>query len=229
MLEKLPPAILFDLDGTLIDTAPEFLIAINSLLHKDDLPLMSLESVRTLISKGSKALVNKAYDDKLEPYQFDSYHVDFLTKYNEVLGSTAHLFQGMSNVLDVIETSGRIWGVVTNKPSEFTNPLLKKLNLYNRAACVISGDTTQHPKPHPAPLLKACSVINQRVKECIYIGDDERDIRSANAANMQSIIALYGYKDIDQHPEKWGASAMIRDPRDLIPALKTDALPTTEG
>ena len=197
MLEKLPLAVLFDLDGTLLDTAPEFLTAINSLLHKDDLPLMSLESVRPLISKGSRALVRKAYDHKLEPHQFDSCHVDFLTNYKQDLGSTARLYQGMSTVLDAIEASGRIWGVVTNKPAEFTDLLLKKLDLYHRAACVVSGDTTPHPKPHPAPLLKACSIINHEAKDCIYIGDDERDIRAANAARMRSIIALYGYKDLD--------------------------------
>ena len=228
MLEKLPSTILFDLDGTLVDTAEEFLIAINSLLRKDNLPLMLLESVRPLISKGSRALVREAYDRKLRPDQLDSHHVDFLTCYKEDLGSTARLFHGMSNVLDAIETSGRIWGVVTNKPSEFTVPLLEKLNLYDRAACVVSGDTTQHPKPHPAPLLKACSMINQRAKDCIYIGDDERDILAANAASMRSIIALYGYKDPEQHAEKWGASAMISDPIELIPVLKPDILKTVQ-
>ena len=126
MLEKLPSAILFDLDGTLVDTAEEFLSAINSLLRKDNLPLMLLESVRPLISKGSRALVREAYDRKLKPDQLDSHHVDFLTCYKEGLGITARLFHGMSNVLDAIEASGRIWGVVTNKPSEFTVPLLEK-------------------------------------------------------------------------------------------------------
>jgi len=228
MLEKLPSAILFDLDGTLVDTAEEFLIAINRLLYRDNLPLMLLESVRPLISKGGRALVKKAYDHKLGPNQLDSYHVDFLTSYKEELGSAARLFQGMSNVLNAIEASGRIWGVVTNKPAEFAVPLLKKLNLYNRAACVVSGDTTQHPKPHPAPLLKACSMINRETRDCVYIGDDERDILAANAASMQSIIALYGYKDPKQNPEKWGASAMIQNPMDLMPVLKTAVLQTLE-
>ena len=228
MLEKLPSAILFDLDGTLVDTAEEFLIAINSLLRKDNLPLMLLESVRPLISKGSRALVREVYDRKLRPDQLDSHHVDFLTCYKEGLGSKAHLFHGMSNVLDAIEASGRIWGVVTNKPSEFTVPLLEKLNLYDRAACVVSGDSTPYPKPHPAPLLKACGMINQTAKDCIYIGDDERDILAANAARMRSIVALYGYKDPGQNAEKWGASGLISDPTDLIPVLKPAMLKTVQ-
>ena len=219
--------LLFDLDGTLLDTAPEFLTALNKMLINDHLPLLTLDTVIPFISKGSEALVRHAYNHKLKSEEFDTRHADFLHHYKKILGNEAKLFNGMPEVLEAIEMSGRLWGVVTNKPSEMTAPLLKKLNLFHRAACVVSGDTTPYPKPHPAPLLKACSMMNQKIKDCIYVGDDRRDITAAKAAHMQSIVALYGYQDFDDHPKKWGASDTIEKPTDLMPALQLNALPAT--
>ena len=227
MIEKLPQVILFDLDGTLLNTAPEFLSAINETRLADGLSAMSLEQIRPLISKGSEALIGKAYKYNLYSSEFRECHQRFLLNYWNILGDQTVLFSGMSEVIQAIESSGRVWGIVTNKPSKMTIPLLKKLNLFDRASCIVSGDTTPHPKPHPAPILKACSIIGHRVHDCIYIGDDQRDINAASAAGMRSIIALYGYMDSDDQPNQWGASYTIEKPSDLITALKIPFLAVT--
>jgi len=228
MIKKLPLVVLFDLDGTLLNTAPEFLSAINKTRLADGLSPMLLEQIKPLISKGSEAIISKAYKYKLNSREFRERHQRFLLNYWNVLGDEAVLFNGMSEVLETIESSGRVWGIVTNKPSKMTAPLLKKLNLFDRAACVVSGDTTSHPKPHPAPILKACSIIGQQLNDCIYIGDDQRDIVAASAAGVRSIIALYGYMGSDDQPNKWGASTMIEQPSDLIPALKVAPFSATQ-
>ena len=129
---------------------------------------------------------------------------------------SSKLFEGIECLLTDLEKNKVPWGVVTNKSHRFTVPLLKGLNIFNRAACVISGDTTPHPKPHPAPLFEAARQLGLDPSQCIYIGDDERDIKAAIAANMDSVAALYGYLGINSPPEAWGATYLIVNPSDLL-------------
>jgi N-acetyl-D-muramate 6-phosphate phosphatase len=207
--------VLFDLDGTLADTAPD-LYAAQALLSKEQgLEPLPFEAVRNHVSHGSSALVRLAFPDA-EDARFEELRARFLEIYAQNLFLDTVLFPGMESLLAWLESRGLNWGVVTNKPAFLTDPLMRSLGLDRRAACVVSGDSIEERKPHPAPMWHACELAGSRPAECLYVGDAERDIQAGRAAGMATLIALYGYIDESQHPEQWGADGMIREPREIL-------------
>ena len=215
-----PLTLLFDLDGTLLDTAPDMAFALNTLLveqHRDPLPL---EHIRGHVSHGANALTRLGFQVGPDAPDFSPLRARFLEIYADNLCRETRLFDGMASILDHCEDKGMSWGVVTNKPAYLTDPLLRRLGLWERAACVVSGDTLVERKPHPAPLLHACRVAGGRPEHCIYVGDAERDIEAGRRAGMTSLVALFGYLQDGDRPREWGADGMLHDPLDLLPWLE---------
>jgi phosphoglycolate phosphatase len=208
--------ILFDLDGTLLDTAPDLAYALNQLLIEQSHDPLPYEKIRPVVSHGGRALIKLGFDITEADEQYASLRQRLLDIYRENIARHTTLFPGMQHVLEHIESHGMLWGVVTNKPAWLTEPLLKALNLMDRSACVVSGDTTNNSKPHPEPMLHACQLSNSTVAECLYVGDAQRDIEAGKEAGMQTLAALYGYIEADDDINRWGADAIIDKPEDII-------------
>lgn len=215
-LKHAPRAVLFDLDGTLLDTAPDFVIALNALRAEEDLAPLSASTIRAHVSHGSPAMIRVGFGGDAMDAAFERRRLRFLELYAAVLGQGTVLFEGMAEVLDVLEARGMPWGIVTNKPGWLTTPLLATLGLERRAACVISGDSTPRAKPFPDPLLAGARDVRVAPRECLYVGDAERDIEAARAAGMAALIALYGYLAADDEPQRWGGDGSIACARDLL-------------
>ena len=207
--------ILFDLDGTLVDTAQDLGYALNLQLQKYGKPMLSDDEIRPFASHGSKGLLGLGFGITPVHADFIQMRDEYLDIYESVLTRSPVLFDGMSAALANIVAKGYQWGIVTNKPSRFTIPLIKSLGLTQRAACVISGDDAPQPKPSPATLLLACERANVKPEDCIYIGDAERDIQAGKAAGMKTVVAMYGYIDSSDKPLEWGADSLIHTPKDI--------------
>ena len=208
--------ILFDLDGTLLDTAPDLAAALNRLLEEEGQEPLPFERIRNHVSHGSIALVRLGFGQDQAPDVFERRRTRLLEIYNANLYLATTPFPGMEALLAFIERKGMRWGVVTNKPAWLTDPLMDAMELSSRAACVVSGDTTDERKPHPKPLLHACELAGSPPRECVYVGDARRDVEAARAANMSTLVARYGYIDADERPEDWGADAIIDEPREIL-------------
>jgi phosphoglycolate phosphatase len=213
--------VLFDLDGTLIDTAPDMAAALNRLLIAENREPLPFSQIRPVVSKGSLALVQLAFGDRLSETRVRELQQNFLNFYSENICIESRLFDGLGNLLDELDNNAIRWGVITNKPAWLTEPLLKQLDLFERSHCVVSGDTLPLRKPHPEPLLHACKLIQRSPNECVYIGDDERDIIAGKAAGMTTLIAAYGYIDNGESPQNWGADGFIDSIADLRSWLET--------
>jgi N-acetyl-D-muramate 6-phosphate phosphatase len=211
--------VLFDLDGTLVDTAPDLAYALNLQRERHGLSALPLEDIRPFASHGSRGLLHKGFGITMEHPDFAAMRVEYLALYDEVFARSPVLFNGMAEVLAHIENQGLPWGVVTNKPRRFTEPMMKVMGLDSRAACVVSGDDAPRAKPYPDTLLLACEQIGVNPRQCIYIGDAERDIEAGRVAGMKTVLAMYGYLDAQDQPEQWGADATIAQPLDLIALL----------
>ncbi len=198
--------VLFDLDGTLADTAPDLGLALNLQRERHGLPMLDQAVIRPYASHGSKGLLGIGFDLTPESPEFAAMRDEYLALYDEVYVRAPTLFPGMAELLERIENSGLRWGVVTNKPRRFSQPLLEALALDQRMACLVCADDVSRPKPHPEPMYLACSQAGVLPKDCIYIGDAERDIQAGQAAGMPTIVALYGYLDQQDQPWSWGAS-----------------------
>ncbi len=209
-------AILFDLDGTLVDTAPDLAFALTRLMEQEGLEALPYDMIRPVASHGSAGLLGLGFDISTDHDDYPSLQQRFLQLYQDNIARETCLFEGMEEVLSALEQAEITWGIITNKPAFLTDPLVDKLNLTHRAACVVSADTTPHSKPHPAPMLHACKVINLSPEQCIYIGDAARDIEAGKNANMRTVAALYGYLSDQDRPEKWHADASINHPRDIL-------------
>ncbi len=209
-------AVLFDLDGTLVDTAPGLGAALNAMRQRRGLPEIAPADYRPQASHGSQGLLRIGFDVDQQHPDFTTLRREFLAHYAANLTRNSPLFPGMAEVLDKFEARSIKWGVVTNKPAEYTQPLLAHLGLLARAAFVVSGDTCAQAKPHPAPLLHACREAGVPVENCLYVGDAERDVQAANAAGMPALVALYGYLGLDDRPESWGARGFIDSPAALL-------------
>lgn len=213
-------SVLFDLDGTLLDTAPDMTNALNMLLAEEGKNPLSYEHCRDYVSHGSIAMVSLGFGtagkSQQEKAKFEQRRLRFLALYEKNLCVDTKLFKGMEETLRFIEKQGIPWGVVTNKPGFLTEPLLQQLGLDSRACSVISGDTIAQRKPDPAPLYLAANECEVLATECIYVGDAERDIEAGNRANMRTLIASYGYIDSAQKPTQWGANGVIESPSDII-------------
>ncbi|HGG58323.1 MAG TPA: phosphoglycolate phosphatase [Gammaproteobacteria bacterium] len=211
--------LLFDLDGTLLDTAPDMIAALNRVLADENRDPLPPERLRDHVSHGSAALVRLAFGEHQPEAAFEDRKARFLRYYRENLCIQTRLFPGMADVLDHAERAGVAWGVVTNKPGWLTDPLMVETGLMERAACVISGDTTEERKPHPLPMLTAAEQAGVAPEQCLYVGDAERDIEAGKAAGMQTLIAAWGYIDADQQPHTWGADRTIEHPGELVSFL----------
>ena len=217
--------ILFDLDGTLLDTAPDLAAALNTVLEENQQPALPFESIRPVVSHGGIALIKLGFGLQQDDPNFQPLRQRLLTVYRENISRHTTLFPGMETVLQTIEQRGLNWGIVTNKPGWLTDPLLKDLQLYDRAACVVSGDTLQERKPHPAPLLHACRLANSSPEQCLYVGDAQRDIEAGENAGMYTMVALFGYFTPEDQPHRWGASHTIDKPGELLTWLENNRTP----
>ncbi len=209
-------AVLFDLDGTLADTAPDLARALNSLLGEHGLPSVPLEVARPLTSSGARGMIKAGFGLTPESARYESLKARFLDLYGASVCVETRLFPTMDELLQALERRGVRWGVVTNKPDRFTRPLIHALGLTSRAACIVSGDTAARSKPHPDPLIHAARSLALNPAECLYVGDDLRDVQAARAAGMPVIAAGYGYLGDDGDPHNWGADAVIGHPLETL-------------
>ncbi|MBC3869730.1 HAD family hydrolase [Undibacterium oligocarboniphilum] len=218
----IPQAILFDLDGTLADTAPDLAAAINAMRSKRNLPAVNYHSLRPFASAGARGLLGAGFNISQEDETYEPMRIEFLNQYESALAIHSRLFDHVRTLLRGLDDLGISWGIVTNKAMRFTNPLIPLLDL-QEARCVVSGDTTPHAKPHPAPLLEAARRLGVRSEYCWYIGDDLRDIQAAEAAGMTSVAAAWGYCGATE-PKHWKADAIIDSPLELLELVRAKHL-----
>ncbi len=209
-------AVLFDLDGTLIDTAPDMGGALNNLLIEENLDPIPIESLRPYVSQGGLVLTRLGFAGKVPEDAIEPLRQRFLHHYRAIVADESRLFDGYQVILDELDRRAMPWGIVTNKPEWLTHPLLQQLELAQRCAVVIGGDTLENRKPHPQPLLVAAERLGFACDNCIYVGDDERDIVAGKAANMKTLVAAYGYIEDAAAIEGWQADGVIDNPRDLL-------------
>lgn len=207
--------VLFDLDGTLIDTAPDSVLCLNKALSRHGLATVSVDAVKPFISYGPVAMINESLHHAISEAVRADILETMLDLYQNNIAEHSVFFKGMADTLDAIEAQGLKWGVVTNKRECFTLPLMAALKLTDRAACIISGDTTANPKPHVEPMLAACKQAAVKPQECVYIGDASHDITAGKNAQMKTLVALYGYLKPSDTPATWGADALIESPEQL--------------
>ncbi len=209
-------AILFDLDGTLVDTAPDMGAALNNLLIEESLAPIPLEIIRPYVSQGALVLTRLGFSEQVPESEIEPLRLRYLDHYRTIVADDSVLFDGLEEVLNTLEKRNIPWGIVTNKPKWLTTPLLEQMALDKRAAVVICGDTLDKRKPHPLPLIVAAETIGIACDDCVYIGDDPRDIAAGRAARMKTLIASYGYIDRDARLDEWQAGGIIAHPLDLL-------------
>lgn len=209
-------AVLFDLDGTFADTAPDLAAALNHTRAMRDLAPLPLATLRPQASHGSRGLIKTGFGIDPDHPDYVALRDIFLDYYANNICVHSQLFGNMAKLIDTLEQRGIKWGIVTNKPHRYTVPLMQALGYAERAACLVSGDTYAHAKPHPEPLLKASQIIGVAAAECLYVGDDLRDMQAANSAGMRGIIANYGYVSHDASVENWNAHGSINKPMELL-------------
>lgn len=209
--------VLFDLDGTLVDTAPDLAASLNKVLIEEGREALPYQNIRPVVSHGGKALIELGFpDEEIDGENYQRLRKRLLEIYRNNLTVKSALFPGMIDMLITLEDMSIRWGVVTNKPAWLTEPLLIELGLIDWAACVVSGDTTPHAKPHAAPMLHACDLLGNNPEECLYVGDAQRDIEAGKNVGMPSLIAMFGYIGADDKPDNWGADGKIQHPSEII-------------
>ncbi|WP_371264206.1 HAD family hydrolase [Nitrosomonas sp. Nm51] len=209
-------AVFFDFDGTLADTAPDLGHALNRQRINKGLDPLPIEQIRIQASAGARGLLGLGFNIKPEDQGYIKLRDEFLEFYTQRLCHETRLFPGIPELLDQLDALALPWGIVTNKPARFTHPLIALLGLKHRVSCVVCGDDTSHTKPHPEPLLVACEKINISPSDCLYLGDDLRDVKASLAAGMVPVIARYGYLGNGLPPESWGARHIINKPQDML-------------
>lgn len=217
-------AVLFDLDGTLLDTAPDMVGALNRLRLEEGREPLPFADVRAHVSHGAVRLVTVGFPG-VTGEEFERLRQRFLALYAAHLAIDTCLFPGVAAVLSRLEADGVPWGVVTNKPGWLTDPLLERLQLAQRSCCVVSGDTVAERKPHPLPLLHAAACSGVAAERCVYVGDAERDIVAGRAAGMQTVVAAYGYVGVDDVPANWNAHGIVQRPEELLDWVDLRHLP----
>jgi len=208
-------AVLFDLDGTLADTAPDLGATLNKLLAEEGQPTQALTFLRAYTSQGVRGLLRAGFGMAPSHPDYERLSQRFLEIYAENLCRETLLFEGVSELLDALEELGLRWGIVTNKRTRFTDPLVRLLSLVPRTNCVVSGDTTPEAKPSPLPILHACQLLDCQPQRTLYVGDDLRDILAGRTAGCLTVAASYGYLGDSGSPETWGADLIIDHPKDL--------------
>ncbi|MHB8253605.1 MAG: HAD family hydrolase [Acidiferrobacter sp.] len=210
-------AILFDLDGTLADTAPDLALALEA-LRAPDAPRLDQARVRAATAVGTEALLRLALDLTPTALHYEQTRAAFLAHYDRLIGQATVLTLGMTMVLQTLAARGLPWGIVTNKPEALAQRVVTALGLDSQAVCLVGGDTTAHPKPHPDPLLYACALIGVDPTHCVYVGDDHGDILAAHAAGMPGFAVGFGYASLEE-ARTWGADALLSVPADLLTAI----------
>lgn len=211
--------VLFDLDGTLVDTAPDLGFVLNRMRGARNQPPLPDALMRAQASHGTQGLLRLGFGVNQSDPEFQPLREEFLALYGRHLCDRSSLFPGMAELLAGLEQRGLTWGVVTNKPARYTEPLLDHLGLTERAACIVSGDTCARPKPDPEPMLHACRTAGIEPEEGLYLGDAERDMQAARAVGMPALVALYGYLAETDIPESWGGSGFVAQPLELLDYL----------
>lgn len=212
----MPDAVLFDLDGTLADTAPDLGGAMNQLLHEQGRAPLPLDHLRPYVSSGARGLIGAALGITPADHAYPALQQRFLGIYQDALCVGTRLFDGVTEHLDDLEARSIPWGVVTNKSQRFALPLLEQLGLRHRSACIVCGDSARRPKPHGHPLQLAGAVIGVTAANCIYVGDDERDVISGRSVGMRTVVAAWGYLGSDKPPQEWGADAIAATPDQIL-------------
>ncbi len=215
-MTRLPEVLLFDLDGTLVDSAPDLAGAANDLRERHGLPPLAYAALRPMVGSGARGMVGVAFGVTPEDERFAPLRDAFLDRYAERLLLQTQIFDRMHAVLDRLDARGRRWGIVTNKAMRFTAPIVQGLGLAARAAVLIAGDTTPHAKPHPEPLLEAARRLGVASGACAYVGDDERDMVAGRAAGMCTLAAAWGYLGQGQPVQAWGADVVLDSPDGLL-------------
>lgn len=213
--------VLFDLDGTLADTAPDLARVLNELLAEEGRAPLPFETIRPEVSHGSPGLLRLGFGLTASSPDYARLRERLLELYAQDVCRDTRLFPGMREVLIGLKARGLNWGIVTNKPAFLTEPLVRKLALDDPPVSVVSGDTTTNRKPHPEPMLLACSQAGSSPVQCLYVGDAVRDIEAGRAAGMPTLVALFGYIGKHETPDTWGADGMIESPREILDWLDT--------
>ena len=213
-------AVLFDLDGTLVDSAPDLAGAVNELLTEHDRPIMAVNALRPMVGAGARGMLGLAFGVKPDDERYEPLKQRFLSLYASRLTRETQVFEGVSEVLDWLEAQQLAWGIVTNKAYGLAHSVTTGLGLYPRARVLIGGDTTPFAKPHPQPLLEAAQRLGLEPEHCLYVGDDLRDVQAGRAAAMRTIAAAWGYLGQGEHIDDWGADWQAANPNDLSDLLK---------
>ncbi|MCF8161358.1 MAG: HAD-IA family hydrolase [Polaromonas sp.] len=217
-------AVLFDLDGTLIDSAPDLAAAADTMRLARGLPSLPLAQYRPMAGAGARGMLGVAFGMTSEHADYDTLREEFFCNYERSLTQRTQIFDGVPELLESFATQGVKWGVVTNKSERFTLPLTASMALFATAGAIVSGDTTPFAKPHPAPLLEAARRMGVDASRCVYVGDDERDIVAGLAAGMATVAVTYGYLGAQADTSRWGANATINCVNELLPLLQFSSL-----
>lgn len=213
-------AVLLDLDGTLVDTAPDLVATINHLLREDRRTLLPYALARNEVSNGAIGLVRRAYGSELTDETLNELRARFLVSYAENVCKYSRLFLSLESLINVDNDFYSCWGIVTNKPGTLTDALLAALGIADQPHCVVSGDALAERKPHPAPLLHAAEKLGTEPGRCVYVGDAPRDIEAGRAAGMKTVVAAYGYIRPNEDVQTWGADAIVNRPQEMRSVLK---------
>ena len=214
-----PRAVLFDLDGTLIDSAPDLAGAGNDMREARGLAPYPLAHYRPMVGSGARGMVGRAFGIGPQDDNFVELRDEFLQRYEARMTRDTHVFPEVREVLDLFDANALAWGIVTNKATRFSDPLVRALGLLPRAATLVCGDTTPHSKPHPAPLLEAARRIGVSAADCMYVGDDLRDVQAGRAAGMSTVAVRWGYLGEGEAIEAWGADHLVQTPGELLNLL----------
>lgn len=213
-------AVLFDLDGTLIDSAPDLGAAADKMRVDRGLPSLPMARYRPMAGAGARGMIGVAFGLTPEHAEFSALREEFFTNYEQCMTQSTYAFEGVQELIARLVAVDLPWGVVTNKSARFTDPLTRSMPLFMSARAVVSGDTTPHAKPHPDPLFEAARRLDVNPARCVYVGDDERDIVAGLAAGMGTVAATYGYLGQKADPLQWGAHAIINSPGALLQLLE---------
>lgn len=215
IMARLPEAVLFDLDGTLVDSAPDLVDAINRVRADHGRAPIALSALRPVVSKGGRSMLAVAFPDYSDT-QREALLAPFLAYYGQANVCRSVVFDGIADVLDGLEQRGLVWGIVTNKPIALARDVVAGFGWQARSAVLLGGDSLPRRKPDPDQLLKACADLSLDPANCLYVGDDLRDVIAAKAAGMKAVVALWGYRGSDENPAHWGGDVLLEQPRHLL-------------